>query len=1526
MNQPHGSNPPKDGHQGGPSTGNGAEATNQDSGWPSVQENSETPSSNGSNSNGSSSPQLMVPDQQSTAQARRKRGLSLRSQLFNKALSSRLISPSLFDVSVEMDDYDKKQEQPSNLNVADTIQEGASSGNNTRQTWSDMPSKHLSPYSTHAAQISSESITSDTSSVEFLPRKRSGISSAFTFLRDKIFGPPPPTPPNRVIPISYESTGDNYVNNLITSSKYTVYSFLPQQLRAQFSKVANVYFLCVAIMQMIPSWSTTGQFTTIIPLSIFISISIAREGFDDWRRHRMDREENNRTAHRLVEPGSGPSIIVTDIGDTSDSTSDIYSTTTSRNIPPLVDTKWKDVKVGDILRIPCDLAVPADILVLNTEPLINMSTSETEENDSEAVAYIETMDLDGETNLKPRQAPAVSYNGFYHGTATVENPNLDLYNFEGVLTTGLDSIPVGPENVIYRGSIVRNTNAIIGLVIFTGEETKIRMNNIKNPRTKAPKLQRAINIIVLFMVVVVASLSAFSLMAQKILYLQNYENAWYLYNQDVGTAATLFGFIIMYNTLIPLSLYVTMEIIKLGQLLLLQYDIDMYHKESNTPADAKTATILEELGQVGYVFSDKTGTLTENKMVFRGLTVGGTAFYHNGEPLNEKVSNLDTPNTSINPENLKLTTEHLLEQINSPSIFASKAKFFLLCIALCSTAVPRRSGDDVTYLASSPDEKALVEAARDLGYVVWDKNRLILTLKTYPHGLDNSPQVDEYTVLEVVEFLSARKRMSILVKFPDDRICVICKGADTIVMDLLQSRELATRKAHELAVAANQRKQEQADVVILDRLSRDGSRFSREGRFSLEGGTFSLDGTRFSHESRSSLGSLRRSIQLDSRAQTAATLLSLDQVVSEVNDVAIEARRSLQLDQERRYQYRDSAGVLADDRLVLNEEFVLEKTLQHVEEFSTEGLRTLVYGSRWLDQSQYDEWIQKYRDARTALSDRAEQVEKVGSEIENNLELVGATAIEDKLQDGVPDAINKLRLAGIKMWMLTGDKRETAINIGYSCGLIKDYSTVVVLDKTLGLDPVRKEITTTTNKINGGSIAHCVVVIDGATLGSVQAEDVIMTKFVDLCLVADLAICCRASPSQKAAMVSAVRVASSHSIKQSIKSPFKPGASTGVTLAIGDGANDIAMIQSADIGVGITGKEGLQAARSADYAIAQFRFIVKLLLVHGRYNYVRTLKFVLCTFYKELIFYLTQCCYQKWTLFSGLSVYESWSLSMYNTLFTSLCVLVVGIFDRDLHAATLIAVPQLYATGRESQLFNFWVFVRWMIGAAIQSVAISFMSWYFWALTALKDNTTLGLGTGLFGALVIIINTKCVFIETQNRTWLSFAAFIISVGGYGIWNVLIMFLYRSNFGKIFYVEYGLYHFAQDSTWWAMVLALSAIPLYADILVKVGLFVFSPSDVAIFQSIEKDMEFRANFEKIALPYLSQGWTCKEPTHLKKWVMGVEQRKRAGTETNPQELPPSGDGVALYSDYEVLPSGKKFKRKKDDIEAILRDRDD
>jgi phospholipid-translocating ATPase len=1282
-----------------------------------------------------------------------------------------------------------------------------------------------------------------------------------------------------------ERTGRAYITNYIRSSRYNAWNFVPRQLFAQFSKLANFYFLCVSILQMIPGLSTTGTYTTIIPLLFFVALSMGKEGYDDLRRYRLDKEENNREASVLHVHGASTS---------SDNQAE------QGNAHPIhwVQTRWQNLKVGDIVKLGRDESIPADMVLLNSKG-------------ANGIAYIETMALDGETNLKSKQAAtnlakqcdtperiSISQANF-----VVEDPNIDLYNFEGKVTVNGVTAPLSNNEIMYRGSVLRNTSEAYGMIIYTGEECKIRMNSNKNPRIKAPALQAVVNKVVIVIVIFVILLAIFNTVAYQIWRSATETKSWYLKNARVAFFPVLTSFIIMFNTMIPLSLYVSMEIVKVWQMVLLN-DIDMYDEISDTPFEARTSTINEELGQISYVFSDKTGTLTDNIMKFRKLSVAGTAWLHDidlqrdpdeAEMLIHKKRSqkskgkkpIRKSTTSVMTSQLKLEAADGQAEFGGPrrqstsqwtstarpgkaqpelstttmigylqrkpyTVFAKKARMLLLSMALCHTCLPETQEDGmIDFQASSPDELALVRAAQELGYLAVNRESAILTIKTYPNGMAREPVVEQYEILDVIEFSSKRKRMSVTVRFPDGRVCVICKGADSIVMQRLRLAALATSKMVDIEKRTNMRKSLEAQEAIRrrseqhERPSFTRPSFSRPS-FSMSNARHSVGGVARTSMGTAKLQAVRgeldnwlkeRESEVDVSNDGATSLhyspRPSTQVHSRQSLANSDARNSVQFDD-------NDQDELVEESLVTDEATVLERCFQHINDFATEGLRTLLYGHRFLDDQEYLTWKKVYHDATTSLVNRQEMIENAGELIERDLDLGGATAIEDKLQKGVPEAIDKLRRANIKMWMLTGDKRETAINIGHSCRLIKDYSAVTILDHETG--QVEQRIAATILDINNFKVAHSVVVVDGQTLSLIEDDVYLRKLFYELAVLADSVICCRASPSQKAGLVSAVR----RQVKNSI------------TLAIGDGANDIAMIQEAHVGIGITGKEGLQAARTSDYSIAQFRFLVKLLLVHGRWNYIRICKYTVGTFWKEFLFYLTQALYQRWAGYTATSLYESWSLSMFNTLFTSLPVIFLGIFEKDLLPQTLIAVPELYTKGQRNGGFNFKVFFAWIFMASSESIVIFFlMLGLYGQATFTKDQGLYALGSLTFTASVILISMKLQVIENHNKSIMAAIACFLSIGGWFLWMMILATVYQDN--VTYNVKGGFFHrFGDNLLWWLTLILIIVITMWFEFGVRSLKAAYVPTDVDLFQVYERDLDIRKRFEEASATELQAGW--------------------------------------------------------------------
>jgi len=364
--------------------------------------------------------------------------------------------------------------------------------------------------------------------------------------------------------------------NEISTAKYTIITFLPVNLFEQFLRVANLYFLLTAILQVIPGLSPTSWFTTVAPLVFVLAVNAVKEGYDDVNRHKNDKQINFREVLHLTRDGEKPVL-------------------------------WRDVVAGDILKIREGEEVPADIVLLSTP-------------DEEDLCYVETANLDGETNLKIKYA----WSGFTKShkpedfehfvddyVIACEAPNARLYVFDGYVMKSSDKSkePLDANNLLLRGSTLRKTPWAIGIAVNVGNEAKIMQNMTKVPR-KVTQLERHMNVLVLLQFGVLLALSA--VMAGLDNWWQKAHPAsdryWYLLSIDqypelppgVSNFFIMFlRFIILFSNLIPISLYVTLEVVKVFQCaLLFNLDRKMYHKDTDTPFVCRTTALNEELGQV----------------------------------------------------------------------------------------------------------------------------------------------------------------------------------------------------------------------------------------------------------------------------------------------------------------------------------------------------------------------------------------------------------------------------------------------------------------------------------------------------------------------------------------------------------------------------------------------------------------------------------------------------------------------------------------------------------------------------------------------------------------------------------------------------------------------------------------------------------------------------------------------------------------------------------------------------------------
>ncbi|KAJ3354917.1 hypothetical protein HDU83_004325 [Entophlyctis luteolus] len=958
-----------------------------------------------------------------------------------------------------------------------------------------------------------------------------------------------------------------------------------------------------------------------------------KDGFEDMRRHSSDAKINSQTTTKLNFANTNARF-------------HIKGTVYNHRRPGVHSSQvhpsgwtaatWGDIQVGDVVLINNDEPIPADVLILNS-------------SEPDGLCYVETKNLDGETNLKIRNGLLESalierdradvMRGYMFRIES-ENPNPNLYSFTGTAvfqarnrfadagevreedpystnrkreTLNEVKVSLNINSILLRGCVLRNTEWVIGLVLYTGKDTKICMNAGATP-FKQSKIEK-------------------------------------LMNPQMTS-------LIAFQNIVPISIYLTIEVVKTIQSAFIYDDVEMFYEPLNKGCIPKSWNLSDDLGQIDYVFSDKTGTLTRNIMQFKNCSINGVVYgkkliktsfsesscldcgnqsannnlsltniaKRNGALKKTRFFNTDSSNSpaldisvqsaapkksrvrflsiknsiSIKQNNniIAKSASNLMPQKESHGLDGSDEQItfadptlsrelldttnpqyaplrdFFTALAVCHSVLiskDTKSPGCIKYNSQSPDEAALVQAAKDVGFVF--KAR-----KTTSVVVDVLGEDEECELLNAIEFNSTRKRMSVIVKRPAGEIVLYCKGADSVIYE----------------------------------------------------------------------------------------------------------------------------------RLAPGQDQMKEITHSHLEQFAEDGLRTLCIAYTVLQPEAYEEWFHEYNLASTALDDRETKMEMIAEKIEQNFILMGATAIEDKLQDGVPECIQTLLAARIKVWVLTGDKMETAINIGLSCNLLTRNMNLILIrgsiensiheaastkaELILALDQFFgiKESEVGFCKDKGNDIHDSksemyALVIDGIAL-KYALEDDQKRLFLALGTKCAAVICCRVSPLQKAKVVELV--------KNSIDC---------LCLAIGDGANDVSMIQAAHIGVGIAGEEGLQAVMASDYAICQFKYLTKLLLVHGRWSYLRTAEMILNSFFKNIVWVMVLFFFQIYCGFSSQMVYDLTYMLFYNLVLTSTPVGFIGIFDKDIEQNWAILFPPLYKS--KYPLFSYNRFALFMMDALYQSAA-----------------------------------------------------------------------------------------------------------------------------------------------------------------------------------------------------------------------------
>ncbi|KAJ6426336.1 hypothetical protein OIU84_022031 [Salix udensis] len=993
-----------------------------------------------------------------------------------------------------------------------------------------------------------------------------------------------------------------YTSNSVSTKKYTAVTFLPKALFEQFRRVANF---------------------------------MLKEAVEDWYRFLQDLNVNNRTVKAHAENGL------------------------------FVDKLWREISVGDVVKVKKDEYFSSDLLLLSSSY-------------EDGVCYVETMNLDGETSLKIKRCLEVTLHlnedekfSEFKATTRCEDPNPSLYTFVGNLEFESKIYPLSPAQILLRDSKLRNTDYVYGAVIFSGHNTKVVRNSTMSP-SKRSRLEKKMDKVIYLLFSMLLLISLVTSIGSSVVIKSDVSQWWYLSLEDSDplfdpSNPSKSGFLqfiralILYGYLIPISLYVSIEIVKMLQARFINKDKKMYDEATCKSVQARTSNLNEELGQVEIILSDKTGTLTCNQMEFRKCSIAGFSYGGNinevdiaaskrmnteTEAYRSSIDQSDTTSQSLemsgfsvvdiiaqqailrgheNAVNSNARNSRLSDVRKESVIKVIKGFNFRdeRVMALCHTGIPFEDGqtDKLKYEAESPEEVAFLIASQEFGFQFFQRTQSLMTLKELDPS--SGKQVKrEYKLLNLLEFSSSRKRMSVIVRDEDGKIYLLCKGADSI---------------------------------IFDRLAENGGAY-------------------------------------------------------------------------------------------------LESTTSHLSNYAEDGFRTLAFAYRALELAEYEQWNSIFTQARTTVGpEREELLEHATEMIEKELILLGVVAVEDKLQKGVLECIDKLAQAGIKIWLLTGDKKETAINIGFSCSLLRQDMKQfhVCLSKETEsknhLKDMKEEIL---HQIESSYQVMCqdnnkdspfALVVDGRALEIALKSDV-RGQFLQLAVNCASVICCRVSPKQKALIT---RLVKKHTGK--------------TTLAIGDGANDVGMIHEADIGVGISGMEGMQAVMASDFSLPQFRFLERLLIVHGHWCYKRISKMVLYSVYKNIAFGLTLFYYEILTNFSGDSLYDDWYMVVFNVFLTSMPVISLGVFEQDVSSDVCLQFPSLYRQGQRNIFFSWSRVVGWILNGIVAASVIFLANVYIFSAAAFRQEGHVAditqFGAIMYTCIIWTVNCQIALIITH-FTWI----------------------------------------------------------------------------------------------------------------------------------------------------------------------------
>jgi len=1327
-------------------------------------------------------------------------------------------------------------------------------------------------------------------------------------------------------------------DNNITTSKYNFLTFLPKGLFYQFSRLSNVYFLFTAIIQSIPVISPLTSLTAIVPLIFVLGVSMIREIIEDLSRHNYDNINNEEEVIVLREN-------------------------------KFVKAMSKSLRHGEIIILYENKSIPADMILIDS-------------CFSEGTCYVETSSLDGEKTLKLKISNKYTQgfisndiksnkniekfiqNGNYYfgGYIKINTPNSDLNYINGTCHAIFkkngnqvnQEIAISTNEFLLKGSVLKNTSWIIGIVAYTGMNNKIILNS-KKPRLKMSKVEKKLNYYLVFIFIFLMACCIMCSIYHHFFYYkyQKFYDNYIFMDSDPNTESFIifFTYFLLLNTMIPISLIVSTEIIKMIQGIFMSWDIFLYSKWRHCFCSAKAVSIIEELGNVNFIFSDKTGTLTKNQLQFKYCIIDNKIYEYLkvSEVLMKKNSIL-----SLRKNNKKKSKFGMIDN----SANRKNENFSNKNQNLGNNSKVLLNGQEDSSFIADEDNNSKSINMESKSVTIFHNKRIsenIIQLKK----MNSNNKENGNSISNITNFVNAHKESNKIFNVSNnfnksENNNSHSNSKNKSINNFSIVKRIKNRKIHTEHISYYSEENEESDNDNdNENESKDGSAINSNDKsnkeinllgdvnkyketleepIKKEGNSTIMEVKNEDHESLSSFNQIikfgegfftnpdnnpflrRKSSEVndedfdyvhefwkalsltnecmikDDKGQirymgTSPDDLELVKIASlqgyKLVETSINTKTIRVLGKDYSFEIlkvigfsseRKRMSIIVKDQLGIKlyikgadceiSKRLSRKSLENdnyniisngLIEFSKRGFRTLMIGFRKINEEDYNFWVNRLHEDELNNQHKQRAIDKLYDIIETNLILLGGTVVEDKLQDKVPETIKEIRSAGIKVWVLTGDKLDTAESIGWSCNLLTKEQKLFTLkvmpgddERIVKEDPypemiqfftefqefienlvkkynletkyskiskyrsdLNKSPSNNDNSINDYYNSDNVsdftnpefkssyrsdsseeskiidletfkylrdkkilepfsIIVESPILCGLFKDEEWTETFLNIAYNSNTVICCRVSPSQKSQVI------------QKMKN-FDRSA---VTLAIGDGGNDVSMIMEANIGIGIFGEEGMSAAQASDFSIGEFQLLKRLLFFHGRNNLYRISKMILYFFFKNFAFTMVQLYYSFICLSSGQTFVDDWYITCYNLIFTALPLCVSALSDSDVdikEEKEKKNLAILYKENRDKyKIFTFRIFLWKLFKGIIYSLIIFMFCFVNEILASGRNKNMWYLSLKTYTCVLIVVSMNLLI---NNNYIVYFLPLSIGITTFFLFGI---FLIINHFGFFFY--------------------------------------------------------------------------------------------------------------------------------------------